>query len=319
MLSPNDFKEKKILFVATRSGANLPDKLKIKNSNICLYQEGKLVNKVSCYLVFCVFIIGPIALTSELIKACKEYGISLFLLNYSLLPYAEVVALAEGNYKLRKKQYTLSTKKTLEISKGFVRNKIKNQYQLAKNYNDKINFTNYIKEIDGVKSLESLRGIEGIVAKEYFSEIFEPIGWYRRAPRTKEDIPNLQLDIGYTYLFNYVDAILRIFGFDTYKGVFHRLFFQRKSLTCDLIEPIRPVVDRQLVKSYNLGQIKEKDFKFIKGKFVFKPGRQKEYLNIWFKLLMNYRQEIFSYVLSYYRYFLVPEKYQFPIFKMKRL
>ena len=58
--------------------------------------------------------------------------------------------------------------------------------------------------------------------------------------------------------FNCMDSLLRLYGFDTYKGFYHKLFFQRKSLACDVMEPFRCVIDKQILKAFNLGQIDEK-------------------------------------------------------------
>ena len=74
----------------------------------------------------------------------------------------------------------------------------------------------------------------------------------------------------HTMLFNIVDAILQVYGFDTYYGVFHKCFYMRKSLVCDLMEPIRPVVDYQVRKSINLGQCKENDFEVINNRWCLK-------------------------------------------------
>lgn len=71
-------------------------------------------------------------------------------------------------------------------------------------------------------------------------------------------------------LLNIVDAILQVYGFDTYYGVFHKCFYMRKSLVCDLMEPIRPVVDYQVRKSINLGQCKENDFEVINNRWCLK-------------------------------------------------
>ena len=59
----------------------------------------------------------------------------------------------------------------------------------------------------------------------------------------------MTLDIGYTMLFNIVDAMLQIYGFDTYYGVFHRCFYMRKSLVCDIMEPMRPIIDYEIRKA----------------------------------------------------------------------
>ena len=75
------------------------------------------------------------------------------------------------------------------------------------------------------------------------------------------------MDIGYTQIFNFIDSILRLYGFDTYKGVYHKLFFARKSLACDIEEPFRSIIDKALLKAHNLNQINPDDFVFEKGGF----------------------------------------------------
>lgn len=318
MLSLPDFKEKKIVMVGNYG--NEANELKFRNSNICLYKNGEFVNQISCHTVFCVFIIGECTLTSVLIKQLKLHGISVFLLNYSLQAYAEVVSLAEGNYVLRDKQYKLTPAEALDFSKMIIRNKIKNQHrmlQLVKKVPDKKRLQLTLEKLEAADNQSSLLGIEGNYSKYYFDKAFGNLGWYRRAPRTKEDINNLLLDMGYTFLFNYIDALLRLFGFDTYKGFYHQLFFQRKSLSCDIEEPFRALVDHQLIKSHNLGQINEKDFKFVKGAYRIKDYKlQKKYTYIWFNLIMEHKEQIYNYVLDFYRFFLNRSKYKKPEFKL---
>lgn len=317
MLSLPDFKEKKILLVHSKGGVE--NNLKFKNSNIVLYKDGKKIDQISCYLVLAIYILGETTLTSNLIKQAKKFGISIFLLNYSFKTYAEIMAQAEGNYKLRHIQYNATREKQIEISKYIVQNKVENQIKLIKKLHKKNNVIEFLaKSIWEREGLKSLLGVEGIIASQYFPKIFEEIGWYRRAPRTKEDIPNLLLDIGYTFLFNYVDSILRLFGFDTYKGYYHQLFYMRKSLSCDLMEPMRPLVDKELIKAYNLKKINEKDFKFSNGSFEFKdPKLVQKYTSIWFKMIMNNREEIYEYIHSFYKYILNPDKYKYKFFEIK--
>ena len=93
----------------------------------------------------------------------------------------------------------------------------------------------------------------------------------------------------HTMLFNIVDAILQVYGFDTYYGVFHKCFYMRKSLVCDLMEPIRPVVDYQVRKSINLGQCKENDFEVINNRWCLKYKSNPQYI----QFLMNAILEIF--------------------------
>ena len=311
MLTLPDFTEKKIVVVA--NFGDDPNDLKIKNSNICLYKFGEFKNEITPHLVLCIFIIGSTTLTTNLIEKTKKLGISIFLLNRSLKLIGYINSKAEGNYKIRTIQYNLSKSASLELSKNLVYNKVLNQLSIVGQKNKASDFK---KQIFKTKSEKTLLGIEGNISSLYFKEVFKNLNWYRRAPQTKEDIPNLLLDIGYTFLFNYVDSLLNLFGFDTYKGFYHKLFFQRKSLSCDLMEPMRPLIDKQLVKSFNLGQINKKDFKFKNGSFTIKNGNQKKYVDIWLRVLMKHRDLIYSYVLGFYRHLLYPEKYKFPMFKV---
>jgi len=201
------------------------------------------------------------------------------------------------------------------MSKQIIKNKFLNQQYLL---NNAINSKNIvIKKIDHAEDSNSLLGIEGSFSKDFFKEYFKNINWYKREPRTKIDINNLLLDIGYTYLFNYIDCLLRLYGFDNYKGFYHKLFFQRKSLSCDIVEPFRCIIDKQLVKSYNLKQININDFEFDGHRYMLEYNKSKKYTKIFFEAIIDHKEDIFNYVYSFYRYVCDNKKYKFPIFNMK--
>ncbi|OGE72550.1 CRISPR-associated endonuclease Cas1 [Candidatus Daviesbacteria bacterium RIFCSPLOWO2_02_FULL_38_15] len=317
MLTLPDFKEKRILVVHAEYGQD--NLLQLTNDNIRFVRDGKVVNQMSCHSILAVFIIGDMSITTNLIKKLISHGVSVFFLNHNLKTTATAMAEAEGNYLLRQRQYSATA--DLKIATNIVGNKIESQEAVLtkyeKSYDARV-FNRAKALLKTVKDKEQLLGIEGSVGKTYFQSLFADIGWVRRAPQTKEDIANLLLDIGYTYLFNYCDALLRLFGFDTYKGYYHQLFFQRKSLVCDIMEPIRPIIDCQLLKSFHLKQIKEKDFVFKNGKFEFKEGfkTSKIYSSIFLEAINRCREDIYSYILDFYHYSMDDIKYKFPYYKI---
>ncbi len=128
------------------------------------------------------------------------------------------------------RQYSLNEAEEMRIAKNIVANKIKNQYRLVKSQNKKMprEEIEIIQEIEKAKRMDTLRGIEGNVSKDFFSIYFKDINWFARMPRVKPDVPNFLLDMGYNMLFNFIDALLNLFGFDTYKGCYHKLFFPKK-------------------------------------------------------------------------------------------
>ncbi|PIQ71969.1 CRISPR-associated endonuclease Cas1 [Candidatus Roizmanbacteria bacterium CG_4_10_14_3_um_filter_39_13] len=313
MLTLPDFKEKKIVFIEAEK--DIDHQIRFWNSNIRIFKDGEPVNQISCYLVLCIFIVGNTSLTTILIQKAQKYGISIFLLNYSLKPYAEIMSQAEGNTALRIKQYTMAKQTQLIFAKHIVENKVNNQFALLQETGN-ISSQNTLQQIHKSETMQELLGAEGNCASRYFQQLFTAHEWGRRAPQTKEDITNFLMDIGYTYLFNYVDAILRLFGFDTYKGFYHQLFFQRKSLTCDLMEPMRPLIDRAIIKGYNLGIINKNDFVFQRGSYKLKLDVKvrSKYSLLFFKVITVHKEGIYTYLRLFYLHLMNPEKYQFPTY-----
>lgn len=323
MLQLPDFIHKQIVFIGLNNEEKLST-LKVKNENLAVYdEEGKMVNQVSCSCLFAVFIMGEFTLTSVLIKKLLSYGVSIIMTNkYNFNVYAEIGAVAEGNYLLRFNQYSFN--KDLEFARKLMLNKIANQLALIKELNPdffvKKSKHNYMKEfrtkIAQYDRIDQLMGVEGAFSKVYFRELFGKHDWYARMPRTKIDINNLLLDIGYTFLFNFVDSLLRLHGFDTYKGIYHQLFFQRKSLTCDLVEPFRCIIDKALLKAYSLKQVKSSDFKKTKNGYVMKFECQKKYLRVFSEAIMNRKEDIFKYIKRFY-FAVLNETDDFPDFIYK--
>lgn len=306
MLNANDFKKKQIVFLFTNEG----DKLSFLNDNIIVKnKEGGIKYQSTCYRLFMICVVGNISITSGLIQRSKKFGFSICLMTTTFKVYEILGARMEGNTLLRKHQYEYTEN---DIGRKIEQNKIKNQSQILKNIRGK----NQIMK-EGIELLDKMvvqleqqleylevMGIEGNAARVYFPRVFDNVDWKGRKPRIKNDYVNVTLDIGYTMLFNIVDAILQVYGFDTYYGVFHKCFYMRKSLVCDLMEPIRPVVDYQVRKSINLGQCKENDFEVINNRWCLKYKSNPQYIQFLMNAILEYKDDIFLYIQQYYRFFM---------------
>ena len=320
MLGRPDFMEKQILFIESDNSK----KLRFKNSNLIIVDENnKILLQHPCSKIFMVFILGEFSITSVLIKNAKKNAIPLVFLNYNLKPYFSILPDNKGNFLLRHKQY--ANTRELDIAKHIVANKIKNQislmnslrYKTVKEKTSISKIKGLIKQVAYAQNSQEVLGIEGTASKLFFETYFKNLNFNGRRPRCKDDIFNLLLDIGYHYLFNFVEANLELYGFDTYCGFYHKLFFQRKSLVCDLIEPFRCIIDRRIRKSYNLKQINEDDFYFKNGQFHIKMEFNKKYSGLFLKEILTYKEEIFLYIQSYYRSFVKERKIEsFPVFNL---
>ena len=149
-----------------------------------------------------------------------------------------------------------------------------------------------------------LMGKEGLASRIFFNAYFQFDGWNGRRPRVKSDMYNAALDIGYTILFNFVECFLRMFGFDLYVGVYHRLWFKRKSLVCDIMEPFRCIIDRETRKAFNRKQFTENDFDIRSKEYHLRISENSKYAKVYFDALLPYKLELFKYVQNYYRCFM---------------
>lgn len=130
------------------------------------------------------------------------------------------------------------------------------------------------------------------------------MGWRGRRPRSKCDPINSTLDIGYHILFNYIECFVRLFGFDVYVGVYHRLWFKRKSLICDLVEPFRCIIDHTVLLAYKKNHFSVKDFENVRGEYRLKTEKCAIYYNTFYEKLIEKRMDVFIYIQSYYRCFM---------------
>jgi len=219
--------------------------------------------------------------------------------------------MAEANFLLRKKQFEQPAG-VLPIACVLIRNKIMNQLCLlekTKERNEAILLAksvikNTLEQIDTVTDYRTLMGLEGKVAKLFFQSYFDFAGWQQRQPRVKQDTINATLDIGYTMLFNYVDCMLRLFGFDPYMGVYHQLWFRRKSLVCDLMESFRCIIEHQIRKLLKNGTFKASDFEEKKNAYYLKPEFRKIYTKVFFEAIIEHKSKIYKYIQQYYRCFM---------------
>lgn len=326
MFTHKDIQYRTIFVINCIKGRNL----RVRNGELLLEEDieesdkTKTLTKLPFQKILALFVIGNITITTPLIEKCHRYGVALIVVKPSFRPVFFWANSAEANYILHQRQYSLP-KEDISIAKVIVRNKIMNQIAALKSTRRKDNIT-----LEALKAMEisqtfitnicdynSLMGIEGAAAKVYFKAFYQDHEWHQRRPRTKCDALNATLDIGYTMLFNFVECFLRMFGFDLYVGVYHRMWFKRKSLVCDIMEPMRPIIDKVARTAWNKKQFSSKDFSIQKGEYILKRERNGEYCHVFFDAMIPYKTEVFRYVQSYYRCFMgCKSVIHYPIFEL---
>ncbi|MCL2031955.1 MAG: type V CRISPR-associated endonuclease Cas1 [Methanomassiliicoccaceae archaeon] len=320
MMSVDAFKKKQIVFVFTREG----DKISFSNDNLIVKNGNEVRLQSTCYRIFALFIVGDVTITSGIIQRSRKFGFPIFLMTTMLRTYDVIGHKTEGNFILRKIQYDYDS---LDIAKHIVENKIRNQIDTLslqrwkdnKMRADISSLERYAGSIWGLnEDFREIMGVEGSASRIYFRNNFNMDVWTGRKPKIKPDFINSTLDIGYTILFNFIDAMLCLYGFDTYKGVYHREFYMRKSLVCDMVEPFRPLIDWQVRKAVNLGQCKPEDFNVSNGRFLLDISKSKDYVEFLTKPLLASKEEVFVYFRDFYRAIMKHRSISdFPVFRIR--
>lgn len=321
MLNQSDLKYRQVVLLTNKELRHLC----VSQGNVVIKDEnGEVLTRLSKNKVLAIMSIGHITLTSVLIDYCQRHNIALILMNERLRPLLFVSHCADANFLLREKQYLMNNDLKLYFAIRIIQSKIKSHICLLKSIRYKYNDTKqainsleeYHNQCSNANDLSYLMGIEGNSAKLYFKHHFSQLkyyDWNGRKPRVKLDPINVVLDIGYTLLFNYIECNLKLFGFDVYQGFLHQLWFKRKSLVCDFVEPFRCIIDKQVLTSFNLGQFKNEHFTQNKMQYFLKSEYNREYNAILMQAIIEHKLAIFTYLREYYRLFMKMNNVDFDI------
>lgn len=251
---------------------------------------------------------GNVMCSPFLMGACAKAGVSISFLTMYGGFMAAVNGFSPGNVLLRREQYRWADRpeQTLNLAQNFVAAKIANSRNAllraardttipeSKTVMQKTakRMAHGIVAARQSRSLDSLRGIEGESANNYFSvfnhmiaprvEGFEFAGRSRRPPL---DRINALLSFLYSMLTHDARSACEATGLDAAVGFLHRDRPGRPGLSLDLIEEFRAfVADRLALSLINRKQIQAKDFEITEsGAVLLKDKPRKAVLTAYQK------------------------------------
>jgi CRISPR-associated protein Cas1 len=86
MLSRTDFTEKQIVVISSERVKDLS----FRNDNLLIKKDGKIKDQISCFKIFCIFIVGECTITTKLIAKLLKYQIGLYCFQMSLKPLCSI-------------------------------------------------------------------------------------------------------------------------------------------------------------------------------------------------------------------------------------
>ena len=224
------------------------------------------------------------SVSATALATCSYWGIDVVLLTQRGNPIAYLKPLTDDSHvKTRVSQYeSLKTGKGLAIAKQIVLAKIEGQSRILGKYGlRQFDMVQIKKKITDADSRQKLLTIEGHIAENYFSQIFQLMPKSMRIERRRGfkayDIANNILNLAYEILrWKVYRAIIKA-KLEPYLGFLHSEQFGKPSLVCDLMEPYRCLIDDFVIQYCK--NIKKKDFISHHESYSGHKQGQRQYLN----------------------------------------
>lgn len=195
-----------------------------------------------------------VSISTYLITKCIEKKIKIIFTDEAHNPSGEIVGYYNNYYSYRKikEQLSISSETKDFLWKEIVKEKIINQANVLKKQNHLKEYQMLIDYSNDVQ-LGDVSNREGHSAKVYFNALFEK-GFSRR----NDDFINVVLNYGYSIILATINREIKSLGYLTELGIHHIGESNQFNLSCDLIEPIRPLVDNTAI-NFEINEINYKN------------------------------------------------------------
>ncbi|MCL1883269.1 MAG: type I-C CRISPR-associated endonuclease Cas1c [Defluviitaleaceae bacterium] len=265
--------------------------LSLDGENLVVSKDKESIFRIPLHGLEGICCFGYSGASPALMHACTKGGIDLSFFKPSGRFLARVTGETYGNLVLRKKQYATSEEpQCLPIAVNFTLGKLHNSRwvieRVIRDHPMRVDTLHLKNKIEILKdmieksklasSLDTLRGFEGVGAKAYFS-IFDNLilqqkdsfHFDTRSRRPPLDNVNAMLSFMYSLFAKEIASSLESVGLDPYVGFLHRDRPGRMSLALDMLEELRPMVDRFVLSLINKKEVKKEDF------YVYENGAVK--------------------------------------------
>ena len=250
----------------------------LENHRLRVTHQGQEVAVVPLGQIQGVVLWGRVHLTQPLLVALLERGIPVVFLTQHGRYRGRLQGPQTPHVALRRAQYRRLEDEdwVLETARGLVQAKLQHQQALLHRYRRRHrlqdptleqvleSFQTTIAALSRKRTLNALRGAEGMATRQYFRGfrvlVQDPWRFPGRRRRPPTDPVNALLSLGYTLLTQKAVAAVETVGLDPYAGILHQERHGRPALALDLAEEFRPVVDGVVLKILHQGVLTPEDF-----------------------------------------------------------
>jgi CRISPR-associated protein Cas1 len=270
--------------------------LRLDGGAIVFYENAQRIGTVPIAPLERIFLRGNVLVHSNLLGCLGEHGVGLIVLSGRRGDPSLMLARPHNDAARRVAQYRLSQEPDfcLQVARRLVTAKLAEAGKLLEELQETSRSAYHAlgkaqqqlavlaRQAAGETSLPALRGLEGRAAACYFAGLAAhlpaSLGFIGRNRRPPRDPVNALLSLGYTILHAEMTVALYGAGLDPYIGFYHGLNFGRESLASDMIEPLRPLIDRFSIGLFSEGHLRKENFSISEqGCLLGKAGRVRFY------------------------------------------
>lgn len=280
--------------------------LSLDGENIVVNRDKEIVARFPLHTLQNIVSFSYSGASPALMGKCAEKGIGLVFCTPRGKFLARVTGNEHGNVLLRRMQYRVADDpaQSCRIARMMIFGKVYNcRWSIERTRRDHAmriddehfadvseQLKNLLPQIAAETGQDSLRGLEGAAATEYFGVLDDMIlqdkstFFYKgRSRRPPLDAFNALLSFAYSLLSHDCASALESNGLDAYVGFLHKDRPGRESLALDLMEELRPcMADRFVLTVVNNRIIQSGDFEFKENGTVFlNENGRKKFLKKW--------------------------------------
>lgn len=277
--------------------------LHCENKSICVMVGGTEKTRIPAHTIEAIICLCNTTVSTPFIGFCGENGIALSFHSDNGKFYGRIYGSVSGNVLLRKKQYEwIGSHESAEVVRNIILGKIVNSRNMltraARNTTEEKalilkeqaeKLLEQENDLEGAKTIDSIRGIEGAAAAVYFRAFDAMLKtdesemmFEKRSRRPPENRVNALLSFAYMLLKNDTQSALESVGIDPAAGYLHTLRPGRPSMALDLMEELRaPLCDRFVISLINLKQITASDFDAEGIEYKLKDKARRKVIQEW--------------------------------------
>jgi len=265
------------LFVTTQGAWISKD-----GETVSIKVDGSVKLRVPIHMIEGIICFGNVLVSPPLLGHCAERGVGVSYLTENGRFLARVEGPVSGNVLLRRAQYRWADdpRGSLQFARAVVLAKVANARVVlqrgARDHPDRaeelrpaiVALGRAIRTLERAETIDSVRGIEGEAARQYFwvfanlitrgDDDFNFTGRNRRPPR---DEVNALLSFVYTLWLHDVRSALESVGIDPQVGCLHKDRPGRPGLALDILEEFRAFfADRLVLSLINRRQVQASGF-----------------------------------------------------------